>query len=356
MARLKVLTIAEQIAKHLRQEIINKRWQEHLPGRNELAKELGVNSKTVESALRQLEREEVLIAQGVGKRRLINRTSQINQESTCRVALLLLDKMDRVDHFIIELYHQLEEAGFVPFYSEKCMSELGVDSNRLADYVKQTEADAWVIIAGSRSILEWFSASGVPAFAMFGRRGGVPIASAGPDKIGAFTAATDRLLELGHRRISLLCREQRRSPEPGSGERAFLRKLAEAGIETGKFNLPDWEESKEGFGKMLDSLFGPTPPTALIVDEVFLFNATYYFLTSRGMRIPKDVSIICTDNDPGFAWCSPSVSCISWDYSPVIRRVVRWVTNISHGKKDFRQTLTKSEFVEGETIAIATKT
>jgi DNA-binding GntR family transcriptional regulator len=119
MTRLKVLTMAEQIAKYLRQEIINKRWQENFPGRNELAKELGVNNKTVESALRQLEKEEVLIAQGVGKRRLINRTAQINEESTYRVALLLLDKMDRVNHFTIELCHQLEEAGFVPFYSEK---------------------------------------------------------------------------------------------------------------------------------------------------------------------------------------------------------------------------------------------
>jgi|TARA_B110000908_G_scaffold25302_1_gene29165 DNA-binding LacI/PurR family transcriptional regulator len=353
MSHLKVLTIAEQIAKHLHQEIMYGRWQELIPGRNELAKELGVNSKTVESALRQLEKEGVLIAQGAGKRRRIKASLKMKQVSKLRVALLLLDKMDASNIYIIELYHQLEEAGFTPFYSEKCMSELGTDTNRLAKYVKQTGADGWVIISGSRSILEWFSAHEVPAFAMFGRRGSLSIAAVGPDKVGAITNATDRLLELGHRRISLLCREQRRIPEPGLSERAFLGKLTDAGIETGKFNMPDWEESKDGFNKILDSLFGPTPPTALIVDEVFLFNAAYYYLTSRGMRIPEDVSLICTDNDPTFAWCCPSVSCVIWDYSPVVRRVVRWVSNISHGKKDLRQTLTKSEFVEGETIGQA---
>ncbi len=351
MSPLKVLSIAQQIAEHLRQEIMRGRWQEHLPGRNELANELGVNNKTVETALQQLVKEGVLIAQGPGKRRLINPPSKKNQVSTFRVAVLLLDKMDRANNFIIELFYLLEEAGYIAFYSEKSMSELGMDTDRLADHVKRTEADAWIIVAGSRPILEWFSEQDVPAFAMFGRRGDLPIAAVGPDKIAAFTAVTDRLLELGHRRISLLCREQRRFPEPGAGERAFLQQLVKAGIETGKFNLPDWKESKEGFATVLDSLFGPTPPTALIVDEAFLFNATYHFLSSRGIRVPEDVSIVCTDDDPGYVWCSPSVAYISWEYSPVISHVVRWVGSITHGKEDLRQVLTKTEFVEGETIA-----
>ncbi len=351
MSRLKVLTIAEQIAQHLRQEIIRGRWQGHLPGRNELAIELGVNNKTVEAALRQLVKEGVLIAQGPGKRRLIKTSSQKDQVPTFRVALLLPDKADRANHLIMELCHQIEEAGYIAFYSDKSMSELGMDTDRLADHVKRTEADAWIIVSGSRPILEWFSEHEAPSFAVFGRRGDLSIAAAGPDKVAAITVATDRLLELGHRLISLLCREQRRVPKPGLVESAFLQQLMKAGIETSKFNLPDWEESKEGFAAVLDSLFGPTPPTALIVDEAFLFNATYYFLRSRGIRIPEDVSLICTDNDPGFMWCSPSVAHFSWDHRPVINQAVRWLSHISHGKEDLKQILTKAEFVEGETIA-----
>jgi hypothetical protein len=44
---------------------------------------------------------------------------------------------------------------------------------------------------------------------------------------------------------------------------------------------------------------------------------------------------------------------IRWDYRPVVRRVVRWAANVSHGKDDRRQTLTKAEFVEGGTIGPA---
>ena len=105
---------------------------------------------------------------------------------------------------------------------------------------------------------------------------------------------------------------------------------------------------------MLDSLFGgPTPPTALILDEAFEFHATYHHLSRRGLKIPQDVSLVCTDADPGFAWCEPPVSHIRWDYRPVVRRIVRWANNVSHGKDSRRQTLTKAEFVEGGTIGPA---
>jgi DNA-binding LacI/PurR family transcriptional regulator len=129
--------------------------------------------------------------------------------------------------------------------------------------------------------------------------------------------------------------------------------LAAHGIPTGAFNLPDWEESKTGFVTLLDSLFGATPPTALILDESFLFNAAFHYLAKRGLRVPQDVSLVCTDDDSDFAWCEPSVAHIRWDYRPVVRRVVRWAANVSHGKDDRRQTLTKAEFVAGGTIGPA---
>lgn len=47
----------EQVADYLRENMANGRWGATLPGRITLAKELGINEKTVEEALRQLERE-----------------------------------------------------------------------------------------------------------------------------------------------------------------------------------------------------------------------------------------------------------------------------------------------------------
>jgi DNA-binding LacI/PurR family transcriptional regulator len=129
--------------------------------------------------------------------------------------------------------------------------------------------------------------------------------------------------------------------------------LAAHGITTGDFNLPDWEESKEGFLTLLDALFSTTPPTALILEEAYLYNAAFHYLAKRGLRVPEDVSLICTDYNPDFTWCEPSVAQIHWDYRPVVRRVVRWAANVSQGKDDRRQTLTKAEFISGGTIGPA---
>ena len=41
------------------------------------------------------------------------------------------------------------------------------------------------------------------------------------------------------------------------------------------------------------------------------------------------------------------------DSRPVVRRILRWVSNVARGRKDHRQTLTGIELVEGETIGSA---
>jgi len=71
MSELRFLSKGAQLANYLRAELGAGRWRECMPGRMELAALLGVNARTVEEALRQLEREGVLIAQGAGKRRKI---------------------------------------------------------------------------------------------------------------------------------------------------------------------------------------------------------------------------------------------------------------------------------------------
>jgi DNA-binding LacI/PurR family transcriptional regulator len=272
-----------------------------------------------------------------------------------RLAILVFDPpaLALAEGYIAELLHLLGKAGHNVFFAEKCLQELRMEVTQVARLVRRTEADAWVVGSGSREVLEWFAAQPLPAFALFGRRGGLPIAGVGPDHVAAETTATRRLIELGHRRIVQLVRRQRRLPVPGTVERAILEEMATHGIETGAFNLPDWEETSEGFHRCLKELFRHTPPTALIIDEAPFFVAALQFLAGRGLRVPENVSLVCTDADPAFAWCEPTIAHIRWDGRPVVRRVVRWAANVSHGKDDRRQTLTKAEFVEGGTIGPA---
>jgi DNA-binding LacI/PurR family transcriptional regulator len=347
------LSVADQVAEHLRAEILRGRWSGVIPGKHQLAAELGVNNKTVETALRQLEKTGLLIPQGAGRRRHINPDGG-NKNRALRIAFFLNEGVqDMKSELYIELSHALHDAGHTLLVAEKSLSELRFDVARTARMVEQTRADAWIILAGSREVLEWFAAQPMPSFALFGHRIGIPIAAVSPDKPPSVAEATSHLIRLGHSRIVLLCRKIRRLPVPGLSEAVFLETLRTHNCKAGDYNLPDWEETNEGFQACLSALFKFTPPTALIVDEAAYFVAAMQFLLSRGLRVPQDVSLVCTDDDPAFDHCHPPVACISWDRQQVMRRVQTWVQNVSRGKSDLRQVLTPSSFSPGGTVGRA---
>lgn len=354
MASLTILSPSEQVAARLRADLLSGMWGGRMPGVLRLEAELGVNRKAIEAAMRLLEHEGLLVAEGAGRRRKIVRPAgHQKRRHPLRVAILPCVVEDRRLDYMVELRHELVEAGHVAFYPEKSLHDLGMDSKRIGRMVGKYEADAWVVMSGSREVLEWFLQEGIPTFALFGRRRDLRVAGVGPDKVAAFRDVVRHLVALGHRRIVLLALAARRLPEPGLPERAFLEELAAHGMATGPFNLPDWEENPEGFQRLLDSLFQTTPPTALLIDEAHLFHAVKHHLSGKGFRIPDDVSLICTDPDRTFDWCRPSIAHIRWDSGPVVRRIVRWAANVSHGRTDQRQTQIRAEFVAGGTIAPA---
>jgi DNA-binding LacI/PurR family transcriptional regulator len=349
MPLIRILSAVEQVAAHLRLEILRGQWSGHLPGVDRLAPELGVSRKTLEAALRQLEVEGVLKRHGPRRRRSIEAPG--NQlQTTLKVSILLSEVADRQLDYMVDLQHELERIGHKSRFAPLTMAECGMNVRRIARMVEVTPADAWVVCGGTREVLHAFHEKSLPVFALFGRRRGLPIAGVGPDKPPAYALATRRLIALGHRRIVLMARRMRRLPVPGSSEQAFLNELAAHGISPGAYHLPDWEDGIDGFHACLESLFRMTPPTALIIQEAVLFAAVQQFLADRGLRVPRDVSLVCTDDEPTFAWYRPAVTHIRWDSRPVVRRIVRWAANLSSGKPDVRQVLTPAEFVPGGTI------
>ncbi len=350
MSSVNFLSITDQVAGHLRVEILRGRWNGTIPGKHQLAAELGINNKTVGAALRQLEKAGLLLAQGTGRRRRIQLPAG-STVSALRIAILLNEgEQELQTSYHVELHHALSAAGHSVLYAPKSLVGLDFDEKRVAGLVRQTRADAWVVCAGSRNVLEWFAGQPVPAIALFGHRIGVKIASVGPDKLPAFATAATQLIQLGHRRIVLLCRRLRRLPQPGASEATFLATLQAHGIPVGDYNLPDWNETNVGFQRGLAALFRVTPPTALIVEEAPYFVAALQFLARRGLRVPGDVSLICTDDDPAFVHCEPPVARITWDSRPLVRRIVNWAANVSQGKHDVRHTHTPAKYLPGGTV------
>ena len=225
-----------------------------------------------------------------------------------------------------------------------------MDLAKLKRHVEKSKVDAWIIFAGSREILEWFSVQKTPAFALAGRMNGIRLPGCRPNKAAVLKLFVRRLIDLGHRRIVFMVREERRKPQPGMLEREFLQDLESHGIKTGAYNLPDWSDNVRDFHRCLDSLFQHTPPTAIILDEFQYFTAAQLHLAYQGIIAPRDVSLVCTDPSPAFNWCQPVASHIDWDSDALVRRILKWADHVARGQEDYKQYQTSACFVEGGTI------
>ena len=347
MAEFQVRTATAQVADHLRREIERRRWTQELPGGTRLAKELGVGKSTIEAALALLDAEGLLLPQGTGRPRRIDSAKLRGCLGTV-VRLLLYERDDVFDQVIFELRRQLESAGHELVFASKTMRELHHDPRRVARMVGGEPANAWIVLAGSRPVLEWFAGAGMPVLALFGQPQGLPLASTGPDKLPALRDVLQRLMDRGHRRIVMLAREERRKPQHGLFEQAFFDELKARGLAAGAYNLPDWEESAAGLNRCLDGLFQVTPPTAIIIqDSMLSFGVKSYLARQRGLAL-RQVVLVCADYHPTFEWCDPPMPHFSWDPQVSVRRVVRWVDHVSQGKNDLRQQLVAAKFIEGE--------
>ena len=344
MSEFSILTPSEQVAVYLREQLLKGHWSGTMPGTPALAKELKIAPKTIGLALQHLEQKGLVVGQGQGRPRKIM-LPKGHVSPSFRVALLDINADPRDPR----LTKDLERAPYTIITHPKTLSDLKFDLRRIKRHVKAIEADAWIVYAGSREVLEWFSRQPFPTFAMFGFMSKLPIAGAGPDSTSGYIDTVHQLVALGHQRIVMLTPKHTRLPEPAV--LAFLDCLEAEGISTGSYNLPDWDDGDElGLHTMLDSLFKLTPPTVLIINDKVTFCAVLQFLVERGIRVPEDVSLICHELIDSFIWCEQAIAYIQWDWALVSRRLRNWMKNASQGKKDTRQNFVNSSFVPGRTL------
>ncbi len=323
-----------------------------MPGRDKLAKELRVHGSTVERALAQLEREGLLEGQGPGKRRRITLAKKKSAPGTT-VALVLYERADASNNYILDLQNRLYAAGHTLTFAAKSMRDLKFDPERIEAMVKETRADAFIILAGPRAVLERLSNHSAPVFALFGRMQDLPIAGTGPDKMPALRETIERLYKNKHRRIVMLTRGETDKSKHKVIERVFVEELMKWNIPHGNYNLPEWENSPAGLNQCLTSLFQLTPPSAILVDDWMLMFGVQSFLARTQGRATRTAVCICTDHHPCFNWCQPGVPHFYWDPQAVVQRVYRWVNNIARGRDDRKQSRIRAELVNSHALTVA---
>ena len=164
-----------------------------------------------------------------------------------------------------------------------------------------------------RATLDLLETIGVP-FVVFDREV--------PARIGAnavlsdhrtgMRAATEHLLDLGHRRIGLIIPslEMRAGRERVGGLRDAI---AARGIEDETIVLPGSLLAEHGESATNELLDLPDPPTAIIAGGNQLLIGTLRVLTARGKRVGEDIALITCDDLPLTELYRPPIATISRD-------------------------------------------
>lgn len=172
---------------------------------------------------------------------------------------------------------------------------------------------------------------------------GVPFARIGSDAGGAGfpirmddqaagEAATRHLIDFGHRRIGFITGdpEYRLSEERASGYRAAM---AAAGIATD----PAWVvagdfgyESGERAASELLSLAQPV--TAIVASSEQMALATLHVARGRGLKIPRDLSIVSFDDTPGARHAMPPLTAINQPIAKMAERAADLLIAASAGQ------------------------
>lgn len=359
MRPVRRLSVIDQTIEHVRDGIGSGRWRDHLPGLRPLSEELGVSRETLRTALRRLEAEGVLAEGGPGGARRIVAAAPSKPRQALRIAILPARRMETesvADQLLIlRLMHDLEAAGHTSVLVPPNWSGMAPTDAHLARLVSEKNADAWMIYQGSRDVLEWFSGRDFPTLAIGGNNHGLPMSAIGFDYATALREATRRLLKLGHKRIVLISPQFSRRPSPSKPVRAFLEELAAAGVTTGEFNCPEWEESPAGLRTLLESLFRLTPPTAVITWDGLEASGVLAFLATKNLSTPRDVSLIALTGDGSISWQNPGVSLANCaqEAGPFIRHCIRWADTAVTARPERKNESLAADFIEGNTIGAA---
>ncbi|MEK7949416.1 substrate-binding domain-containing protein [Luteolibacter soli] len=350
-------SVIEQVADHLWQGFRNGHWRGQLPGVRSLVQELGVSKDTVEAALRLLESEGSLKSAGPGRRKEIVMARDSTEDRTLRVGVVMSDTLKLINlhsqQMMLDVIRRIENAGHTCFTAERSLRELGYKVTRVTRMIESAKADAWVAYSATREVLECFVSRSIPVMAVGGGFAGLPVASTSTKIDDAIRDSVRTLSALGHRRIVAISPDSWRLPMPSQTGMAYLTALEECGHTPTSYNLPSWDQTPEGLEKLLESLFMITQPTALIFVNPAPYVAALEFLGRKGIRVPRDISVIGMTTGPMFSLLPRSPAHFKWPIDEHVRRVNRWVKSLAKGETDLAQTTFPATFEPGETIAEA---
>ncbi len=357
--------LAVRLAATLKQSIEQKTWEEWLPGVRELSRRFNVSRATCDQALHLLARAGwVKKHPSVGTRVVARagRTANSKPAQPAAIGIIIPRPLRQLRaHVIIwldELREHLANNGQSLAICHSPRFYGNTPDRALADYVRRHPKSCWLLLMTTREVQEWFSRQHVPALVIGTPYEGVELTSVSSDLPAIARHAVHALTAAGHRSLGLLVhrlpgvRTKRISAGDGLFAAAFLAEARRRGSAV-TARVFEHEESVAGVeGALREALARGQPCTALMVTNSHCYLAAASLLGERGLRVPRDVSLVCRDDDPFFEFIRPRPACYRGTWEAMLRAVLVQLRNLPNYKpREVHPIRVFPKFVKGASIA-----
>lgn len=346
--------LSDQTAAVIEAGLREGRWRAKLPGQHELCRQLLVSRKTLRTALQALHRRGlVTLRQGHPTRLRARAHRAAPGPALTRVVLLLPEPLWRlrpsVGRWVSELRPRLLQAGLELVLVEGGRAYSGRPARALEHLAATHPRSAWVVFTGTLALQRWLHERRLPSILVGSVFPGIELPSIEYDHAAIARHAAARLAAAGHLRTAVLLRRT------GSAADATTCSAFAAGLGPGAAPpvVLEHDGGMTGIARQIRLLANLRPrPTALFVTKTLAVPAAYTLLAAAGVAVPRDLSVVCREDDPFLDYLSPSVARYGTDPALIARRLTQVLVRLAAtGQLKPTHELLMPRFIPGASIA-----
>ena len=297
----KPITLSAQTTLALRKAIAAGTWRNYLPSERRLCALFQVSRPTIRTALQALAKHGFIKIRARRRHELVagaRRRGAVNPVVVL-VSREALPNTSFTAHGIGRMRAHLAQNGFTSEEFVCTGRSVNTQRRKLETFLSRNRNYCCVLLSVSRETQEWFAARAIPALVLGSCHTGVTLPSLDVDYRAVCRHASGMLRSQGHRRIALIVADTGAAGDLASEEGFREGALTRSGSAQVEAIVIRHHRTPAHIGTRLDALFGQSrPPTALVVaGPAHVFSVVFHLL-SRGIAIPKEVSIVARDQDP----------------------------------------------------------
>lgn len=349
-------TLVSQTTALLERGLREARWVDQLPGQHELCRQLIISRTTLRAALQELARRRLIdLRQGRPMTIRLPASPAPSPQLLTQVVLLLPEPLWRlrpsIAQWTSELRTLLQGSGLDLVLSEGGLHYRARPAAHLEKLLHTHPHSAWVLFASTLAMQQWFAARPLPAILVGAPFPGLNLPSVEYDHAAIAQHAAAKLAAAGHRRTAILLQRTGSAADATTCD-AFARAHPPGTTPPLVLEHDGSLAQIETCLRRLASL--ARRPTALFVTKSHAIPAALTLLPRLGLEIPRDLSVICREDDPFLAYLVPAVARYSSDPSAIARKLAVALTRLAHGHAlKLTHDRLMPRFVPGRSIAAA---